>query len=443
MYRKLILIRHGKADPRETVPDETKRQLTKRGIKELKKMLPALKERLIGLNPNFFTSSLPRAAQTAGLIAGYLQAQPPEQADWVQNGDFEGLLGAYMNLDPALTPVVVGHEPYLSAWCLRLCGYELPFLKGSAAGLRITSQSPVRAEPEWTLLSGLPKTDPEGDALPESRRILIFKCHEVFACMRNFMTNPGDPEALHQFRIRIRSFRALLSFTKPLFEPGQYGSVRERMRRLTAGTGRLRALDVMRTEWTGLLKSYPLIKEGKSALLAVLDAQRRKELEIICADAPPMTETVFRVLKRLQSTPDRAAYGETFEPEKPPSFQSFAKKRFAGQLRKINAALRTIGGSDYSAIHELRKRIKKLRYSLEAFGPLPGLKKAKTVASLAKLQDIFGAYCDAQQTLAFIEEINGREENPEMRYESSLMSGYQIRTAEENLTAIRHTRSIR
>lgn len=443
MDRKLILIRHGKADPRETVPDETKRQLTGRGIKELKKILPALKERLFGLKPHFFTSTLPRAAQTADLIAGYLQAQPPEQADWVENGDFEGLLSACMNPDPVLTPVVIGHEPHLSAWCRRLCGYDLPFLKGSAAGLRITSQSPLRAEPEWTLLSGRPKADPEGEALPEFRRILIFKCHEVFARMQNFPVHPGDPEALHQFRISVRSFRALLSFIKPLFEPGQYSAVRDRMRRLTAGGGRLRELDVMRTEWTGLLKSYPLIEEGKSALLATLDAERQKELAIICADAPLMTETVFCVLSRLQSMPDQTFYEKPNDSEKPPSFKSFAKKRTAGQLRKISAALQTIGGSNYSAIHELRKRIKKLRYSLEAVGPLPGLKKGKTIASLEKLQDIFGNYCDTQRNLAFITEISRREDNPEMRYESSLMSGYQIRTAEETLAAIRHIRSIR
>ncbi|MDD4773114.1 MAG: CHAD domain-containing protein [Eubacteriales bacterium] len=377
MERRLILIRHGKADSRETVPDETRRELTKQGIKEIEKLLPALQGRLCGLQLRFYTSALPRASQTADIITDYMEAEPAERAEWVENGNFEGLLSICQNLDPHLTPVVVGHEPHLSAWCRQLCGYEIPFRKGGAVGLRVIPQ-PLSAKPEWTLLPGRLKVNRGGEALPEFRKILRFKCHEVFARLQNFLANPGDADAVHRFRIEVRTLRAMLSFIKPLIKPEQY------------------------------------------------------------ADASDMTEAVFNVLRLTENEAEQAE-----ESSKPISFKAFTEKRIASRLKKINAALDTIGDSDYAAIHELRKQIKKLRYAIEAVNPILGMKRENTIASLKNLQDLFGDYCDTQLNLAIIGELSEREDNDEMRRESALMSGYQIRLAEEKLEKIRTVGTVR
>ena len=437
MERKLILVRHGKADSRDTVPEEMRRQLTKQGIKEIEKLLPALHGRLGGLQLRFYTSALPRASQTADIIADFMEAEPAEQADWVENGDFDGLISALQKLDPHLTPVIVGHEPHLSAWCRQLCGYEIPFRKGGAVGLRVTPQ-PLGAKPEWTLLPGRLKVNSDGEALREFRKILRFNCHAVFALLQNFLANPGDANAVHRFRIEVRTLRAMLSFIKPLVKPEQYADAQDRMRRLTVEMGRLRELDVLKQKWTELLGSGVSIEADKSVLLAALDAERRKEMDVVYADASDMAEAVFNVLRLAENEKEQAEVNV-----KPISFKAFTEKRIANRLKKINAALDTIGDSDYSAIHELRKQIKKLRYAIEAVNPLLGLKREDTIASLKNLQDLFGDYCDTQQNLTIVGELSEREDNDEMRRESALMVGYQIRLAEEKLEKIRMVRSVR
>ncbi len=69
MEGKLILIRPWKAEPRDGSLDDAQRKLTSDGIKELEKILPALKSRVSGLKLRLVSSPMLRAVQTAGILA--------------------------------------------------------------------------------------------------------------------------------------------------------------------------------------------------------------------------------------------------------------------------------------------------------------------------------------------------------------------------------------
>ncbi len=444
--KKLILIRHGKADPREEVPEEAKRKLTEKGVKDFKKILPALESHFDGLKLQLVSSALPRAAQTAALIANHMGIEAFEQVDWVESGNYEGLLEAYQRLAPPFTLVVVGHEPHLSEWSRRLCGFRIPFGKGGAVGFRITSQEPLGAQPEWTLLpeTVLPKglkIKPCAAAVPEFRKILRFHCHEVFRLLQKFLETPGDPATVHQFRISIRTFRAALSFMKPLLDPTQYTAVQAQMRQLANQMGRLRELDVLKSKWSKFLKVYPLLHEGASVLSAALLSERQKEQDLVCADKAAITSTIFHVLTWVEDVLPSAAVAATEEEET--SFAAFCQKRISSQLKKINAGVGKITDNEYTAIHQLRIRIKKLRYSLSILDPLLTLKRGDTIALLKNLQDIFGDYCDTHRNIDILEGLSTQDTSAEMRYESALIIGYQIRMMEEGLNKIKAVKALR
>ncbi|MFT3985993.1 MAG: CHAD domain-containing protein [Lachnospiraceae bacterium] len=449
MEKKIILIRHGKAEPREEVPDEAKRKLTETGIKEIEKILPTLKSHCNGLKLRLVSSALPRAVQTAELIANYMGIEEAERLDWVESGDYEGLRETYQSLDPAYTLAVVGHEPHLSGWSRRLCGSAIPFRKGGAAGFGITSQEPLSAWPEWMLLpetvhSKELKIQPCAAAASEFRKILRLHCHEVFQALHLFLGAPEDPTTGHQFRISVRTFRAVLSFIKPLLAPAQYTAVQNQMRQLSNQMGRLRELDVLKSEWLKLLNVYPVLEEEQSILVTVLTSERQREQDLVYSKRYDMMSVVFDVWNWIEDVlpQETAGMEETEGLLIPQSFSAFSEKRIKKQLKKINAGVEKITGNDYAAIHKVRIQIKKLRYTLSIIDPVLKLKREETIALLKSLQNVFGDYCDTHRNLFILENLAAPDNSVEMRYESALISGYQIRMMEENLDKIKAIKAV-
>jgi len=446
----LILIRHGKSEPWDSCPDDAQRKLTRGGIKDLEKILPALKSHVSGLKLRLVSSPLLRAVQTAQIIAKYLEIEEIEQLDWIGNGDDEGLRDAYQCPGPAAVLTLVGHEPHLSAWSRQLCGFTIPFGKGSAVGFCVTSREPLRARPEWMLLPEI--IQPQrlsvkcgAAALPQFQKILRFQLCEVFQTLQKFLNAPDDPETAHQFRIKIRAFRSVLFFVKPLLDPEQYKTAQDRMRQLMQKTGRLREIDILKSEWMKLLAVYPPLEKRQSVLTAALTSERQQEQAIICGDTSEMTLAIFEIWEWAENAlaPEAADAGQAESDIKTQSFACFTKKRIRNHLKKVVTGLETIDDKDFGAIHALRIQCKRLRYALGILDPLLDLKRTDTAASLRALQDILGGYCDTRRNLSILKELCAQYDSPEMHCESAVLSGYQIRMMEENLSKIKAIEVIR
>jgi len=448
---KLILIRHGKAEPRKECPDDAQRKLTEDGIKGLEKILPGLKSHLAPVSKlRVISSPLPRAAQTAEIIAEYLGMQGIEHLDWVESGDYEGLRETIKGLEPSFSLAVVGHEPHLSTWSRQFSGLAIPFRKGSAVGFCVTSQESLHAQPEWMLL---PETiNPQNlnirrnrPALPEFQKILRARFQAIFYMLQRFLDGPDDPETAHQFRVKIRALRSVLFFIKPLLDPEQYKTAQDRMKQLAQRMGRLREIDILKAEWMGFLKAYPQLTERQSVLTTILDSERQKEQAEICGEASRMTLPIFDTWDWAESacTPEAplAGQAEKVIKQKTLSFASFSEKRRRNLIQKAAIDLKTLDCSDFSSIHALRIQFKKLRYTFSLIDPLLDMKRTETIMSLEALQDVFGDYCDAQRNLSLLKELSAGHDVPEMRYESATLTGYQIRKAEEKLRKIERSRT--
>lgn len=150
MIQELVFIRHGKASDRWDGFDDSKRELTAEGVKELRKIIPSLKmffkkERDILL----WTSPYLRAAQTAEIISEKLDVKKIKVFDFISEGDYLGFSQELVNVKKPASLILVGHAPYLGDWSEKISGYQLPFKKGAAAGYKLNTLIPPTGELLW------------------------------------------------------------------------------------------------------------------------------------------------------------------------------------------------------------------------------------------------------------------------------------------------------
>lgn len=137
---ELIFIRHGQAEKRQPEKNDAERALTPRGEAKIRKIAQALKDYLpVNKRMVIWSSPMIRSLQTAAILAEAWRQKVDRINDSIGTGDLESLAAEWCGLDrDEICLVVVGHEPYLSDWSREICGIELPFKKGSAAGFRLS-----------------------------------------------------------------------------------------------------------------------------------------------------------------------------------------------------------------------------------------------------------------------------------------------------------------
>lgn len=144
---ELWLIRHGKAEDQAFGTPDSERPLVEKGKKQAKKMSRYLAEIAEGKSIQFWSSPLKRARETTEILMKSFDGVPHIQAE-IAAGDLESLLILWEK-NNAEIQVVVGHEPFLSAWLEQIAGIEQEFSTGSLARIKINHWIP----PEGTLIS--------------------------------------------------------------------------------------------------------------------------------------------------------------------------------------------------------------------------------------------------------------------------------------------------
>ena len=129
---KLCFLRHGEADwPNWDKPDD-ERPLTERGRKEMN----SVEKRLKFSADAILTSPLPRASQTAEIVANRLRVELKTEAALAHGFNVERLRRLLGNAD-ADCVMVVGHEPAFSEVIKELTGGEIKLSKAGVALLEV------------------------------------------------------------------------------------------------------------------------------------------------------------------------------------------------------------------------------------------------------------------------------------------------------------------
>jgi CHAD domain-containing protein len=199
-----------------------------------------------------------------------------------------------------------------------------------------------------------------------------------------------DPEFLHELRIAVRRTRSLLKVAGDVL-PG--GLARQRFKDLGDLTTPTRDLDVYLLEFDALAASVTV---GEAGDLAPFEAHLRQRRD---AGRKALVRGLRsrRVVRAIESW--RAALTGVAEGGQAGTtvdqLAAERLRRLVNRVRRHGAAITP--ESPAAAVHDLRKRCKELRYTLEVFRPLcdPAGHRA-VVKDLKRLQDVLGAFQDGE-----------------------------------------------
>ena len=214
----------------------------------------------------------------------------------------------------------------------------------------------------------------------------------------------ADPsaEAVHRLRIALRRFRSLLSVFRPRWAPAESRALGKGLRALSRACGSVRELDVLTHQ-----------AEPAGALVPALLKARRREAERLVGilSGANARRTLLEGLIFAEDEAWRGAEANTGPAET--GLADDLQRRW----RRIRRLGRVFGNLDAADRHDLRLRIKALRYAVESLD-LPGWKPltSRLAPRLKAAQDALGALNDAE---AAAERLAGLGLSADARAESA------------------------
>lgn len=251
-----------------------------------------------------------------------------------------------------------------------------------------TKALPVRAEP-----LELARRGTAGDAFSA----IVRNCLDQLRANEAAILESEDDEAIHQFRVAIRRFRAAIGAYRELIDDGAHAAMSIDLRWLQRQFGPARDLDVLIAETLVPMQARLLGQTSIGSLLetakvARAEARRRAHQAL---DNPRYAVMLLHIY-RLLLTDDwrgRSAVAQ-FELDRP--VRDFADK----WLAKAHKRLLRLGGEHAELseveLHRLRLLGKKMRYGAQAFASLYRAKRTeKYLLHLTAIQDHLGSLNDA------------------------------------------------
>ena len=152
MLGELLLIRHGKAESKDTPKPDFDRKLTEEGIQEFTDFMSVLEPLLRDKKPlKVWTSPLIRAKETADILTTALKIEAASEKSFLANGDSKQLLKALKAEEDDFNIICVGHEPFMSMWSKELTGAIMPFPKGGAMNVIFDDKNSANGKLDWKL----------------------------------------------------------------------------------------------------------------------------------------------------------------------------------------------------------------------------------------------------------------------------------------------------
>ena len=387
MGKTLVLMRHGKAQPRDLgIPDD-ERTLTRAGTRALAARLPQ-NLRLWGKRARtaVWTSPAVRCRQTADALVTALRARGervPDPLDraFLHDQDIDAFLADVAQAD-ADCVVCVGHNPFIEEATELLCGARIHFRPGALAAFEL-AEDPTDGDPSSSLAQMIwfvQGTPVDGwSTLCDLEDVIVGAHERMEGRLAAFLADPDDVETLHKLRVSIRTLRSLLKFAAPFHRAADARAVQQDLRSIVVPTSRLRELDVLADE---ARQMEPPSEDLVAACLEMRAAERDRVLAILASgDAK-------RALDRVASAVEAVA------------------RRFADMEAGIDRKLATTDLAAAEATHDLRKCAKRVRYAAENYAAFLDADEARAASERMKaVQDELGALCDARVNVGIIDEF--------------------------------------
>ena len=251
------------------------------------------------------------------------------------------------------------------------------------------------------------------------------------------MTLGHHPEALHQTRVALRRMRSAFSVFGDVIGGDTAETLSSEAKWLGSAIGKARDMDVFMVEiLEPVMQEHP-DRSDLQRLRVEIEERRdqawQQAIEVVASRR--YTRFLLRFSQYLSAmdwrplTPrDVLASG---------SARLFADDALDKRLNRALRLGRVIGVLDVEDRHELRKRLKKLRYALSFFTTFYGRKTTKSyLGDLGKLQDVFGALNDVATAQHILQKATAQ--NPGLATATALiLACHEARADQDWKAAIR------
>jgi triphosphatase len=260
-------------------------------------------------------------------------------------------------------------------------------------------------------------------------------CFAQIAANMVVVAGTDEIEGPHQLRVGLRRLRTAFAAFSESLGAEVLAELSERARGLGQAVGRLRDLDVLIDEVVAA-NAAGIDVPARHALISALDRRRRQVREEVRAElAAPGSVAFLFDLSRLIETRGWLSptdYSQTARLAAPIAdvAPALLDKRYGKAARRG----RRIRELDAEGLHELRKELKKLRYTADALAPIyPGRKVAAYIKALKRLQDQFGSLNDAAMANDYLggSEAPGRDDPAAQRCAGWVLGALSVRVAHD------------
>ncbi|WP_235780646.1 CYTH and CHAD domain-containing protein [Sinomonas notoginsengisoli] len=238
----------------------------------------------------------------------------------------------------------------------------------------------------------------------EAGVVLLAYMHQQLEALK--AEDPGvrldAPDAVHQLRVAGRRMRSALATFRKLVDADTANRLREELAWLGGTVGQARDVEVMRERLEALVAAEPpgVLTSAATGRIERESASRYRQAHDVGLAALD-GERYFRLLDSL----------EAFLADPPLADQGRKKasktiaRRIEKDIERLRAAVRAAHevedaetGDEATldaALHEVRKKAKRLRYAAEAATPVLGKRASKLAAAAEQIQDTLGALQDS------------------------------------------------
>jgi triphosphatase len=230
----------------------------------------------------------------------------------------------------------------------------------------------------------------------EALRAIVFGCIDHLQANERGVLSSDDIEYVHQARVAVRRLRSAFSVFLPAFPREMFDRQLTELRWLAAALGEARDWDVLMSETLPAVCEALPAEAGLHELMercASLHAAARRAAQEALA-----SRRYTVLLLELGGVFLRAPWAVSVDDgavERARPLIDFAAAMLAQRHRKVVKRASKLSQLDGVQLHQLRIRIKKLRYAAEFFSALYEKKKVRDyVQALSGLQELLGSLND-------------------------------------------------
>jgi CHAD domain-containing protein len=221
---------------------------------------------------------------------------------------------------------------------------------------------------------------------------LAARLKKISSTLRRAARDPEDPENIHDLRVAIRRFTQALRVFQDLLDRGRERKMRRRLKRIMDLCGAVRNCDV----------ALEVLRAARVPAAGAIPQRVRKTRSRNAGDlshflSPSRSAKIHGWRDWLDA---KAPPGETIASAARRALVSLTAPFF--KARAAAAKPRTSS----EEMHKFRLTAKRLRYTLEIFGPLAGPRWKQQIEEIRGLQEHLGAINDCAVTRQLLDEPN-------------------------------------